>query len=79
MTSKVIVTSHNYPVLVQVLDREPEPHQFEEHAYESAPDGKYKIVEERVIKPVDGEVQFYTTTTRMLKITDLEYDDPRAK
>ncbi len=30
----------------------------------------------RVLTPEDGEQTFYCTTTRQLRITDLEYGDP---
>lgn len=30
----------------------------------------------RVLVPADGEQSFYCTTTRQLRITDLEYNDP---
>lgn len=30
----------------------------------------------RVLTPEDGEVEFYCTTTRQLKIIDLDYGDP---
>lgn len=33
-----------------------------------------KKTEERVLRPEDGEVSFYTTTTRELRIVDVEYD-----
>lgn len=32
----------------------------------------------RVLHPEDGEQTFYCTTTRELKITDIEYNDPLA-
>lgn len=78
MTSSIKVQSHNHPVLVQALDREPESHQFEEHAYETAPDGKYKLAWEQILKPEDGIKEFHCTTTRIIRCTDLEYDDPRV-
>lgn len=28
----------------------------------------------RVLRPEDGEQQFYCTTTRQIRITDIEYD-----
>jgi hypothetical protein len=64
MTTTIKVTSHNYPALITAVDR-------------------YTTTETRtelgVVRPEDGEVSFYCTTTRTLEIVDLEYDDPRAK
>lgn len=66
MTTTIKVISHNYPALVQTIDRSVE--------------GKHErfTVQERVLLPEDGEQIFYCTTSRELRITDLEYDDPRA-
>lgn len=38
--------------------------------------GKWQPSMNRIITPEDGEQVFYCTTTRELRITDLEYDDP---
>ena len=35
-----------------------------------------KVVETRILIPEDGEVTLYCTTSRELRIVDLEYDDP---
>lgn len=35
-----------------------------------------KVSSARILTPEDGEVTLYCTTTRELRITDLEYDDP---
>lgn len=35
-----------------------------------------KAVETRILTPEHGEQTFYCTTTRELRITDLEYNDP---
>lgn len=61
MTTTIKVTSHNYPARVEIIDR---------HA------GQDSVTETRILTPEDGEQQFYCTTTRELRITDLEYDDP---
>jgi len=37
-----------------------------------------KKTTEEVLRPEDGERTFYCTTSRELRITDLEYDDPRV-
>lgn len=34
------------------------------------------VTRTQIIKPSDGEMTFYCTTTRELRITDLEYDHP---
>lgn len=34
------------------------------------------VVGTRILTPAEGELAFYCTTTRELRITDLEYDDP---
>lgn len=66
MTTTVEVTSHNYPVLVRVLDKADNE------------DG-FVVAEERVIKPEHGKQSFYATTTRGIAILDLEYEDERAQ
>jgi hypothetical protein len=63
MTTTIKVTSHNYPARVEIVDK---------------CNDREIVVETRVLTPEDGEVQFYCTTTRQLRITDLEYDDPAA-
>jgi hypothetical protein len=63
MTTTIKVISHNYPAKVEVVDRR---------------DERDTRVETRVLFPEDGEQTFYCTTSRELRITDLEYDDPRA-
>lgn len=35
-----------------------------------------KVNDTKILIPEDGEATFYCTTTRELRITDLEYDDP---
>jgi len=36
------------------------------------------LTDSKVLLPEDGEVKFYCTTTREVRVTDLEYDDPAA-
>jgi hypothetical protein len=63
MTTTIKITSHKHPALVQTF---------------YYVDGKPKMTSERVLKPDDGEQQFYCTTTReQLRVTDLEYEDAR--
>lgn len=61
MTTTIKVTSHNYPARVETIDD-----------FGNSPPS----VQRRIITPEDGEVVLYCTTTRELRITDLEYDDP---
>lgn len=35
-----------------------------------------KVSDVKILTPEDGEVSLYCTTTRELRITDLEYDHP---
>lgn len=63
MTTNIKVQSHNYPAMVQVIDT------FE---------GKSITVETRILFPEDGEVLFYCTTTRQVRVTDLECEDARV-
>ncbi len=37
-----------------------------------------KKVGEQILTPEDGEQTFHCTTTRELRITDIEYNDPRV-
>ncbi len=37
-----------------------------------------KLVSSQVLTPKDGETVLYCTTVRELRITDLEYNDPRV-
>ncbi len=71
MTTTIKVTSHNYPALVQVYDRVWD-------AEAQAMSADVKVTAESVLKPADGERTFYCTTTREIRVTDLEYDDPRV-
>jgi hypothetical protein len=66
MTTTVTVTSHNYPVLVETVDRT------------QTPDGEHVSRSTRVLWPEDGAVGLYSTTSRSIFVRDLEYDDPRA-
>lgn len=65
MTTTIKVTSHNYPALVETFDNISVENKVEK-----------KKVDYRVLTPEDGEQTFYCTTTRELRITDLEYTDP---
>lgn len=71
MTTTITVTSHNYPALVRTFD----------DVYE-ARDGVLKKVDSRVsevvLKPEDGELTIYRTTSRSILIKDIEFEDPRA-
>lgn len=67
MTTTIKVTSHNYPALVEVMD-----------LVDGAPSPEAKAVENRILRPDDGEQTFYCTTTRVVRVTDLQYDDPRV-
>lgn len=60
MTTTIVVTSHNYPALIETFDNGTK-------------------VDQKVITPEDGAQSFHCTTTRELRITDIEYDDERAK
>lgn len=66
MTTTIKVTAHNYPALIVAVDR---------HPILGEPATRTKL---GVLRPEDGEGQFYCTTTRTLEIVDLEYDDPRV-
>jgi hypothetical protein len=66
MTTSIAVTSHNYPVLVETVDRT------------QTPDGEHIAAHVRVLWPEDGTVHLYSTTSRSIFVRDLEYDDPRA-
>jgi hypothetical protein len=66
MTTSIAVTSHNYPVLVETVDRT------------QTPDGEHLSNHVRVLWPEDGTVHLYSTTSRSIFVRDLEYDDPRA-
>lgn len=72
MATTIKVIAHNYPALVQVLDREYGGQS------EKAPEGEYRVVDEVVLRPDSGERIFNCTTTRMIKVTDLEHNDERA-
>ena len=61
MTTTIKVTSHNHPARVEVVDH--------------YSDGS-KVADTRILTPEDGEHSFYCTTTREVRVTDLEYDDP---
>ena len=71
MTTTIKVKSANYPALVQTFDVTQEA---------SMPPGTMmeSLADERVLWPKDGEQEFYCTTSRVIRVTDLEYDDPRA-
>lgn len=75
MTSSVKVQSHNYPVLVRTLDRDP----IQTEPDSAPPQGNYRITREDILRPEDGEKMYHCTTTRVITVTDLEYDDPRAQ
>jgi len=62
MTTTIKVTSHNYPARVETID--------------TYGDNPSIMVDARILTPEDGEQTFYCTTSRELRITDLEYDDP---
>jgi hypothetical protein len=66
MTTTITITSHNYPVLVETVDRT------------QGPDGEHISRNVRVLWPEDGAVGLYSTTSRSVFVRDLEYDDPRA-
>ena len=68
MTTSIKVKSANYPALVEYTDRWVDT-EGNERVSEGIP---------VVLWPEDGEVYFYCTTTRQVRVTDLEYDDPRA-
>jgi len=76
MTTKITVQSHNYPALVQTYDLVFEPVVGEPVGTMSQ---SLKLVEERILKPEDGVLTTYCTTTRQVHVTDVEYDDPRLK
>lgn len=61
MTTTIKVTSRNYPARVEVVDRYGD---------------RDSVVQTHILTPEDGEKSFYCTTTRELRITDLEYDAP---
>jgi len=61
MTTTIKVTSHNYPARVEIVDHYAE---------------RDSVVETRILVPEDGEQSFHCTTTRELRITDLDYNDP---
>lgn len=70
MTTTIKVTSHNYPALVRIIDR-----------YATQSNGRAQKVEsisEQVVRPEDGELQFHCTTSRMIEIIDVDYNDPRV-
>ncbi len=71
MTTTIKVTAHNYPAWVQVYDRVWD-------AEAQAMSADVKVTAEGVLKPADGERTFHCTTTREIRVTDLEYDDPRV-
>jgi hypothetical protein len=64
MTTTITVKSHNYPALVQVYDTT------------HCPPEQATLVSEHLIEATDGEVHFYCTTMRELRITDVEFDHP---
>ncbi|ATQ67720.1 MULTISPECIES: hypothetical protein [Methylosinus] len=66
MTTTITITSHNYPVLVETVDRT------------QTPNGEHISRHVRVLWPEDGAVGFYSTTSRSIFVRDMEYDDPRA-
>lgn len=65
MTTTIKVTSHNYPALVTTTDR-------------AGPDNAVISRSERVLRPSDGEVVLYCTTSRTVEVTDIDYNDPRV-
>jgi hypothetical protein len=71
MTTTIKVISHNYPALVETFDRlwDAEANKVREVSEKTA---------EIIIWPKDGEQVFYCTTTRTIRVVDLEYDDPKA-
>lgn len=68
MTTTIKVTSHNYPARVTTTDRG-----------ENADGSPYQNSSTRILRPADGEQQFYCTTSRTIEVVDLEYDAPEAQ
>lgn len=66
MTTSVKVKSANYPALVQTFDL----------VVKNGGPVEAEMVSERVLRPKDGDVEFFCTTTRRLVITDVGYDHP---
>lgn len=61
MTTTVKVLSHNAPAKVVIMDQDP-----------YGQNETFRVDEERILKPEDGEVSFYCTTSRKLTIQDIE-------
>lgn len=68
MTTTIKVTSHNYPARVTMTNR-----------YHPEGQDPVVVVSTRVLKPEDGEVAFFCTTTQTVEVVDLEPSDPQAK
>ena len=59
MTSTVKVQSHNHPVLVEFFDRHGDIRDWKKTDY-------------KILHPIDGEQQYYVTTTRKIVVYDIE-------
>jgi hypothetical protein len=58
MTTTIKIQSHNTPAVVEISDYHP--------------DTQATSRETRVLRPEDGEVSFYCTTTRAIRVIDVE-------
>lgn len=68
MTTNVVVHPHSHDVLVETWDRQ--------YDAETRGLGDFKKTSDRVVKIGEGET-FYSTTTREIRVVDLEMNDPR--
>jgi hypothetical protein len=69
MTTNVIVQPHSHDVMVEVWDRE---YDHETNKVSET----FKRTSEQLVRIGESET-FYSTTTREIRIVDLEQDDPR--
>ena len=79
LTTSVKVQSHNYPVLVRLIDSTRT--EYPNASKAGKPVSLYSeavTVTEQVLWPEDGEQWFHCTTSRRMECIDLDYNDPRA-